>query len=211
MVKYGLHEDSDYYAIHVEVNEKGSTFDVVMPGNRIINVRTKLLGKHNVLNVVAGIAVADKLGLSEEQIKMGIKFIKPVEHRLQLRPNPNGSIIIDDAYNSNTRGSTTALEVLGSFKGRKRILITPGIVDLGDKAFELNKKLGKVATKYSDFIILVGEKQSIPMLEGIREEKYPESQIMVAKNIDEAIKKMYELMDPNTVVLLENDLPDNYL
>ena len=210
-VKYGLHKDSDYYAENIEITEKGSSFDVIMPGNRKINVKTKLLGKLNVLNIVGGIAVADKMGLSEDQIKMGVKFIKPVEHRLQLRPNPNGSVIIDDSYNSNERGAKMALEVLGSFKGKKRILITPGIVDLGDKAYEINKKLGKEATKHSDFIILVGEKQAGPMLDGLKETKYPKNQTMVAKNLDEAIKKMYELMDANTVVLLENDLPDNYL
>ena len=210
-VKYGLHKDSDYYAENIEITEKGSSFDVVMPNNRKINIKTKLLGKLNVLNIVCGVAVADKMGLSEEQIKMGVKFIKPVEHRLELRPNPNGSIIIDDSYNSNERGAKMALEVLGSFENKKRILITPGIVELGNKAYEINKNLGKEATKYSDFIILVGEKQAGPMLAGIKETKYSKKQFMVAKNLDEAIKKMYELMDTNTVVLLENDLPDNYL
>ena len=211
MVKYGLHDDSDYYATNIEITEKGSNFDVVMPDNRKINVKTKLLGRLNILNIVAGVAIADKLGLSEEQIKLGVKFIKTVEHRLELKQNPNGSIIIDDSYNSNNRGAKMALEVLGAFKGRQRILITPGIVELGDQAYEINKQLGKEATKHSDFIILVGEKQAGPMLDGLKEEKYPEDKTMVAKNLDEALGKMYELMDSNTVVLLENDLPDNYL
>ena len=210
-VKYGLNKDSDYYAENIEINEKGSSFDVVMPENRKVAIKTKLLGKLNVLNIVCGVAIADKMGLSEDQIKMGVKFIKPVEHRLELRPNPNGSIIIDDSYNSNERGAQMALEVLGSFENKKRILITPGIVELGDKSYEINKKLGFEATKHSDFIILVGEKQAGPMLDGVKEANYPEAQTMVAKNLDEAIKKMYELMDANTVVLLENDLPDNYL
>jgi len=212
-IKYGLHNDSDYYAENIETTEKGSSFDVVMPENRRISIKTKLLGRLNVLNIVCGVAVADKLGLSEEEIKLGVKFIKPVEHRLELRPNSNGSIIIDDAYNSNERGAQMALEVLGSFQGRQRVFITPGIVDLGNKAYEINKKLGKEATKYSDFIILVGEKQAGPLLDGVKETEYPENQVMVAKNLEEAIQKMYELINANanTVVLLENDLPDNYL
>jgi len=207
-IKYGLNKSCDYYAENIEVTEKGSSFDVVMQNGKKINVKTKLLGNLNVLNIVAGVAIADKMGLTEEQIKMGVKFIKPVEHRLELRPNNNGSIIIDDSYNSNNRGAKMALEVLGSFKNRKRILITPGIVELGDKSYEINKELGKEATKHSDFIILVGEKQAGPMLDGLKECKYPKENTMVAKNLDEAIKKMYELMDSNTVVLLENDLPD---
>lgn len=210
-VKYGLSQKADYYADNVTISEKGSGFDVVMPDGRRISAKTKLLGRLNILNIVCGVAVADKLGLTEEQIKMGIKFIKPVEHRLELRPNPNGSIIIDDSYNSNVRGADMALEVLGTFKDKQRILITPGIVELGEKSYEINKALGKEATKHSDFIILVGEKQAGPILDGIKETKFPENKTMVAKNLDEAIKKMYELMDSNTVVLLENDLPDNYL
>ena len=211
VVKYGLNKKSDYYAENVTISAKGSSFDVVMPGGRRITAKTKLLGRLNILNIVCGVAVADKLGLTEEQIKMGIKFIKPVEHRLELRPNPNGSIIIDDSYNSNVRGADMALEVLGTFKDMKKILITPGIVELGEKAYEINKALGKEATKHSDIIILVGEKQAGPMLDGVKETKFPKDKVIVAKNLDEAIKHMYKLMDSNTVVLLENDLPDNYL
>lgn len=211
VVKYGLNKKSDYYAENVTISAKGSSFDVVMPGGRRITAKTKLLGRLNILNIVCGVAVADKLGLTEEQIKMGIKFIKPVEHRLELRPNSNGSIIIDDSYNSNVRGADMALEVLGKFKDMKKILITPGIVELGEKAYEINKALGKEATKHSDIIILVGEKQAGPMLDGVKETKFPKDKVIVAKNLDEAIKHMYKLMDSNTVVLLENDLPDNYL
>lgn len=211
VVKYGLNKKSDYYAENVTISAKGSSFDVVMPGGRRITAKTKLLGRLNILNIVCGVAVADKLGLTEDQIKMGIKFIKPVEHRLELRPNPNGSIIIDDSYNSNVRGADMALEVLGTFKDMKKILITPGIVELGEKAYEINKALGKEATKHSDIIILVGEKQAGPMLDGVKETKFPKDKVIVAKNLDEAIKHMYKLMDSNTVVLLENDLPDNYL
>ena len=211
VVKYGLNKKSDYYAENVTISAKGSSFDVVMPGGRRITAKTKLLGRLNILNIVCGVAVADKLGLTEEQIKMGIKFIKPVEHRLELRPNSNGSIIIDDSYNSNVRGADMALEVLGTFKVMKKILITPGIVELGEKAYEINKALGKEATKHSDIIILVGEKQAGPMLDGVKETKFPKDKVIVAKNLDEAIKHMYKLMDSNTVVLLENDLPDNYL
>ena len=210
-VKYGLHDDSDYYAENIEISEKGSSFDVVMPKNRKINIKTKLLGKLNVLNIVCGVAVADKMGLSEEEIKMGVKFIKPVEHRLELRPNSNGSIIIDDSYNSNERGAGMALEVLGSFKDKKKILITPGIVELGDKSYEINKNLGVEATKYSDFIILVGEKQAEPIYKGIKEKKYSEKNVFIAKNLDEALIKMKQIMTQDSVVLLENDLPDNYL
>ena len=211
IVKYGLSKDADYYATNIETGDRGSTFDVVIPCKESIRIKTKLLGKLNILNVVCAVAVADKLGLSADEIKVGAKYLKPVPHRLELRQNPNGSIIIDDAYNSNIRGASMALEVLKSFENKKRILITPGIVDLGDKAAEINKELGNKAAEASDFIILVGAKQAIPIFEGIREKKYPEKNVYIANNLEDALRKMNQIIDSNSVVLLENDLPDNYL
>lgn len=210
-VKFGLTPEADYYAENIEITERGSSFDVVIPEKESIRIKTKLLGNLNILNIVGAVAIADKLGLSADEIKMGAKYIRPVPHRLELRQNPNGSIIIDDAYNSNIRGASMALEVLKSFENKKRILITPGIVDLGDKAKEINKELGNKAAEASDFIILVGAKQAIPIFEGIREKKYPEKNVYIANNLEDALRKMNQIIDSNSVVLLENDLPDNYL
>lgn len=210
-ITFGLNEKCDYYATDIEINEFGANFNIHMRENKIINVKTKLLGVHNIVNIVGAVAICDELGLSKEEIIAGIRFLKPVTHRLELKRNPNGSIIIDDAYNSNVKGAKMALDVLANFKNRKRVLITPGIVDLGEKAEEYNKNLGKQAAKSCDFIILVGEKQAKPILDGILEEEYNKEDLYVAKDITEAINKMNEIMDSNTVVLFENDLPDNYL
>ena len=211
VVKYGLNSKSDYYATNIEITESGSTFDVVMPDNRTLNAKTKLLGELNILNVVGAVAVADKLGVSQEKIKAGIKYLKPVPHRLELRKHANGSIIIDDAYNSNVKGAKMALEVLGSFKNKKKILITPGIVALGDKTFEYNEQFGKQASKYADCVILVGEKQAEPIKKGLIDTKYSEEKIIIVKTLNQALAEMNKLADSNSVILLENDLPDNYL
>lgn len=211
MIKYGFSEDADYYAKNINITEHGSIFDVVIPDKESIRIKTRLLGKLNILNIVGAVAIADKLGLTPEEIKIGAKYIRPVPHRLDLKQNPNGSIIIDDAYNSNIKGAKMALEVLKSFEHRKRILITPGIVELGDKMTEINKELGRNAAESSDFVILVGAEQAVPIYNGLKEKHYPESQIFIAKNLQEALSKMNEIITQNSVVLLENDLPDNYL
>ncbi len=211
MVKYGFSKDADYYPENISITERGSTFDVIIPGKESIRIKTRLLGNLNILNIVGAVAIADKLGLTPEEIKMGAKYIRPVPHRLELKQNPNGSIIIDDAYNSNNRGAKMALDVLKSFEHRKRILITPGIVELGDKMTEINQELGRNAAESSDFIILVGANQAVPIYNGIKEKNYPESQVFIAKNLQEALGKMNEIITADSVVLLENDLPDNYL
>lgn len=211
MVKFGLSKEADYYATNIDITERGSSFDVVIPNKEPIKIKTRLLGNLNVLNIVGAVAIADKLGLTADEIKMGAKYIRPVPHRLELRQNPNGSIIIDDAYNSNIKGAKMALEVLKSFESKKRILITPGIVELGDKQAEINQELGKVAAESSDFIILVGASQTVSIYNGIKEKNYPESNVFIAKNLQEALSKMNEILTKDSVVLLENDLPDNYL
>ena len=211
MVKFGLSNSADYYAENIDITERGSSFDVVIPEKESIRIKTRLLGKLNILNIVGAVAIADKLGLTPEEIKVGAKYIRPVPHRLELKQNPNGSIIIDDAYNSNIRGATMALEVLKAFENRKRILITPGIVELGDKSIEINQELGRKAAESSDFIILVGANQTVPIFNGIREKDYPESQVFIAQNLQEALSKMNSILTSDSVVLLENDLPDNYL
>ena len=211
MVKFGLSNEADYYATNIDITERGSSFDVVIPGKDSIRIKTRLLGILNILNIVGAVAIADKLGLSEEEIKVGAKYIRPVPHRLELKQNPNGSIIIDDAYNSNIKGAKMALEVLKSFEHRKRILITPGIVELGNKATEINQELGRNAADSSDFIILVGAQQAIPIYNGIKEKGYPESQVYIAQNLQDGLSKMNSILTKDSVVLLENDLPDNYL
>ncbi len=210
-IKFGLDNNCDYYASNIEIDEFGSTFDINLKNGKVVTVKTKLLGIYNIANIVGAVAICYELGLTEEEIITGIRFLKPVTHRLELKRNPNGSIIIDDAYNSNIKGAKMALEVLANFKNRKRILITPGIVDLGEKSEEYNKNLGKQAAQSSDYIILVGEKQAEPILKGIEEENYNKNNIYVAKNLNDAIYKMNSIIDESSVVLFENDLPDNYL
>lgn len=211
-IKYGLTKSNmDYYADNIEINEKGSNFDIYMKDGSMIPVKTKLLGSNNIINILAAVSIAKELGLNDEEIKLGIRLLKPVPHRLELIQGGNGSIIIDDAFNSNVRGAKSALEVLKSFNQRKKILITPGMVELGDKQYEYNKEFGKQASECADFVILVGKKEAVPIQEGLNETGYPSNQVYVAENLEQAIKKMNEIMTKDSVILLENDLPDNYL
>jgi len=113
-IKYGLSSSCDYYAENITLNERGSTFTVCMPNGKI-DVKTKLLGKHNIINIVGAIAISDKLGLTKDEILAGIYYLKPVPHRLELNISTNGNIIIDDAYNSNTKRSTNGIRSAKKF------------------------------------------------------------------------------------------------
>ena len=210
-VTYGTESFCEYYAKNLDITETGSNFTIHTKDGSEIEVSTKLLGEHNITNIVGAVAIAKELGLTDKEIQLGIKMLKPIEHRLELKEHPNGTIIIDDAYNSNTQGAKMAVEVLGRFKNKKRILVTPGIVELGDKMYEYNKIFGSQAANNCDYAILVGQKQAKPIYDGLIEKGFEKEKIFIADKFEDAMKKMNELMESNTVILLENDLSDNYL
>ena len=126
--------------------------------------------------------------------------------RLELKKYGNINII-DDAYNSNPVGSKRAVEVLGLMKGTK-IIVTPGMIELGEKQYELNKKFGEYISKVCDYVILIGEKQTKPIYDGLVENKYDTRKIFVLNDVRDAFPLMGKLAKDTTYVLLENDLPD---
>jgi UDP-N-acetylmuramoyl-tripeptide--D-alanyl-D-alanine ligase len=133
--------------------------------------------------------------------------MKPVEHRLQLLPNG----YIDDAYNSNPAGFRSALDVLGAMQNTRRVLVTPGMVELGKRQKALNKELGEYAAARCDIAVLVGEKQALPLKAGLLRGGFDEERIFVATDLHQAISFVQSLPPvERQIVLLENDLPDNF-
>ncbi len=208
-VTYGT-RDSDCKATDISYSPKGLTVTVKYKEHEF-KVTSHLLGYHNALNITAAACVALDLGLTPEEIAYAVSKLKPVEHRLQLKPYINGATLIDDAYNSNPEGCLEAVRVLGCFEGMKKIIVTPGLVELGDKEYEANRRLGCEAAKHADIIILVGKKRSIPLAEGVKSQDFSEENLYVVSSFKEAMGVFSPMCDKNTAILFENDLPDNYL
>ncbi len=210
-VFYSMHtKDSDYYLYDVLHTRDGIRFMVRTIEGEEQEFFTKLLGRHNLYNILSAICCANILGVSLENISHRVAGLKSVEHRLELKKKDDRSIIIDDAYNSNPEGAKEALNVLKSFREYQKILITPGMIELGEKQDELNREFGKYAAAAADQIILVGKKQTVPIYEGIRSAGYDMQNCYVAKDLDEAVNKMEEIRKDMSVILFENDLPDIY-
>lgn len=209
-ISYTIDGDGDYNASDISVSSKGTTFTVTKKNGESETYTTKLLGRHNVINIVGAIAVANSFGIPLKGLKGQVRKLEGVPHRLALNDN-GAAIVIDDAYNSNPSGSKAALDVLSLFEEFK-IAVTPGMVELGEKQFELNKEFGKQMSSVCDYVILVGRKQAVPMKEGLLESGYDERKIFVASSINEAITHAYAINSKGRkkVILLENDLPDNY-
>lgn len=210
-VTYGTSPDCDYHACDISVSDKGTEFTVTAPDGSSCRYVTRLLGEHNVQNLLGAIAYCHgSAGIPLEKLVLPVKRIEAVPHRLQLIDKGGNLTYIDDAYNSNPNGCRAALRVLGLFDAC-RILVTPGMVELGAKQEELNYEFGQEAAKACDYIILVGKAQTEPIYRGIIDAGYPKEQVYVAGGLNEALEKAQAYQtDKKKIVLLENDLPDNY-
>ena len=201
-------EKDEVWAENIRYSPEGSTFTLCRGGLRK-DCTTQLLGELNIRNILLCAAVAFSLGLSMEQIARGIAKIRPVEHRLQLIRHPGGPNVIDDAFNSNIRGAKQAFQVLKQFP-RKRVVITPGMVELGDQEYAMNREFGVAMADCCDAAVLVGRKRSAAIADGLKENGFPEDSVFVVQSLEEATVLMREITGAGDTVLFENDLPDNY-
>jgi UDP-N-acetylmuramoyl-tripeptide--D-alanyl-D-alanine ligase len=210
IIKYGLSENAaDYRAFDISLSEKGTSFTVTAPDEQSAVFETPLIGEHNVQNIVGAIAVAHCLGIELSELVLPVKRLEPVEHRLQII-DKGDVIVIDDAFNSNPAGAKAALDTLKLFEGEK-ILITPGMVGLGEKSHELNKTFGKQAAESCDYAVLIGQKQAPPIKEGLSQAGFDEEKIHVFDSFNEGMEFANKLQTQGKkIILIENDLPDNY-
>lgn len=206
--KFNVGVDENFMITSMKCDCSGSKFTASINGTEY-EFETALLGIHNVQNIMLAIAVAVKLGISIQGIIERVARLECTPHRLQLVKSINDIMILDDAYNSNPEGAKCALNVLSYFEGRK-IIVTPGFIEMGDVAREENFEFAKHIAKVCDFVVLVGKIQTADILNGLREQNYPEENVITAINLDEAKEKLVDLLSNNSVVLFENDLPDNY-
>lgn len=154
--------------------------------------------------------IAKQLGISPKRIDNRLKISPVPERRLiEKRINKN-LVILDNSYNSNPLGFKRSLEVISGYRGYQKIVVTPGMVELGKKQFSLNKELAKRAAKVADIFVVVGQTNKEALLSGVREIKKPSFELLHLKKNEDLDKRLSQRLRPPTVILLENELPDHY-
>lgn len=204
-------KDASVRASNIRCSSKGTKFDLILKDSKeVYEFETKLLGKHNVYNILAGIACGIEFGITISELQSAVKMVRPVEHRLELK-KLGLFYQIDDAYNSNPVGAKNACEVLGMMQGLK-VVVTPGMIELGEKEAFYNKEFGKQIAKVSDYAVLIGERRTRPIYDGLIAEGFDKDKIIVFNDVREAYAFINSLSDGKREVfaLFENDLPDTY-
>jgi UDP-N-acetylmuramoyl-tripeptide--D-alanyl-D-alanine ligase len=203
-------KSGDIQAKNIRYDEHGCTFTVIMPDGTTGEAQSRMLGAHNVANILQGIAVGLHLGMRLPTMLLAISEIEPVEHRLELKRQ--GSIlVIDDAFNSNPVGAANAVEILSQFEGGRRVIITPGMVELGDLEEMANYEFGTAIGRANlDRIYLVGPERSRPIRDGIISGGGDVDKIFTVRTLFEANNDLKNWLQPGDIILYENDLPDTY-
>ena len=209
-MRYGVSRaDATYKATDIVYSPSGMTFTVIGPDGYSLKLSTRLIGECNVSNLLAAVIAAKQLGVEDSKISAAVSTIAPVEHRLSVKRIPGGITIIDDAFNSNPVGSKMAVEVLGTFTEGKRIIITPGMIELGAEQHLQNYEFGRHIAQNVDVAIIVGHYNRDAILEGIQSVS-SDVKIETVDTFNDAQRILATIAKPGDTVLYENDLPDTF-
>ncbi len=213
--RYGMEnfELCDVFARNIVLSSNGTSFEMfVKEIHSWYNVKTRLLGRHNVSNIMAAFLLARECGVALKEAIFAIATAAPFSHRLQLVKSENNVLYIDDSYNSNPIGARMALEVLRVYQNGRRILVTPGYAELGAIQEAEHEKLGALAGEVCDYVILVGNgARTTQIRAGALRSKIDPGHILCYNALSQVKEFFVTFLKPGDMVLFENDLPDNYL
>lgn len=195
-------------ARNIKLYDNGSSFDVVEWGCCIGNVFLPLVGIHNISNALLAIAVAILLGEGWNNILLGIGRIEKIPARLERIVLPSGAVILNNGYNSNIDSAKSTLAVLDLFKNKRKIVITPGLVETGDDEY-YNTLFGELVSGFCNEVIIVKDKNFTYISQGLKNKGFDMAKVINVDNFD-GCRELIRRLDSNCVALIENDLPDNY-
>lgn len=212
VARYGVSntEDCDFIATDVKYSPNGTDFTVEGKDGTRLELYTRLVGECNISNLVAAVIIALRLGLTAEEIRRAVDSIDQVEHRLNVKRTPGGVTIIDDAFNSNPAGSRMAVDVLSQFNNGKRIIVTPGMIELGSEQEKLNRELGKQIGEKIDVAVIVGAYNRNALVDGIQSTDFDEKNLHIVDSFADSQVLLSKILSPGDTVLYENDLPDSF-
>ena len=174
-------------------------------------LRAPLYGEHQGRNVALAFAAACTLDVPPPDVVASLRSVPQIAHRLEVKRQPGGPVLIDDAYNSNPVGFASALGLLDVLRrpGGRRILVTPGMAELGSEHEPEHARIGRLAAAHVDVLLAVVPPRVAPLADAFREAA-PRAELVSCATFAEAQSWLDKHVGPDDAVLLENDLPDIY-
>lgn len=192
---------------NIKYENKIVKFDINVNQNSY-SFETNLLGKHSLINISLCIAVALYLNVPVNKISSALKHLKQTPHRMEIKKLTMGATLIDNSFNSNSVGFKYSLELLNSFDGKNKIVITPGLVELGSEQSIVNYNLGKSVGEYGFDLIICNYVNRDDIEAGYR--SVNDKDIVCYDNFSSDLVSYLNTLDETYCILIENDLPSNY-
>lgn len=187
----------------------GLSFTLVTGSSRL-ELSSSLLGLHQVGPLATAAAIAARLGLSPEQIRAGVAKTRPFDHRLAPATDAASVVTLDDSYNGNPDGVRAAIDFLAALAGRRRWYVTPGLVEMGARAEEVHRDIGRQLAQAKIEKVVLVRNSVTPFIErGLQEAGYG-GEVLWFEEALQAFAALPQLTVTGDVVLLQNDWPDQY-
>ncbi|MFA7243956.1 MAG: UDP-N-acetylmuramoyl-tripeptide--D-alanyl-D-alanine ligase [Patescibacteria group bacterium] len=174
-------------------------------------IEIPILGEYILGDVQAANLVAKSLGMENAEIKRGISEIKPVNHRLEPIMGAGGVLVIDDSYNGNPQGVTEAIKVLATFTDRRKLFITPGLVESGSQNKNVHTEIGKKLSAVADKVILIKNSATPYIAEGLKNAGFDDKNIIWHETAKSAHDSLSKILQPGDVILFQNDWGDQHI
>lgn len=185
-------------------------FDLKYKDIDINNITLPFVTNYIIGYVSMALVIADHLGVSKSEFKLSTTLIKPFEHRLEAKRLKDNILLIDDTYNGNSNGFFEGINVLNRFKDRRKVYVTPGIVEAGNLTKEIHLEVGKRLADVADLVILINNSSTPYISEGLINNGFNKDNIIWYEKGDSAYTNLFTHLKPNDVVLMQNDWSDNY-
>lgn len=155
IIRIGYNHEYDVYAYNIILREDNTSFEVKC-NKQNFKFNIPMPGKHNVLNSMLAIAVAEKLNVSLEEMERGIENLEATSMRLQVIKKDTLTII-NDCYNASPDSMKSSIDVLNSYKNGRKIAILGTMNELGDEAVKAHTEVGNYANNKVDLLIAIGK------------------------------------------------------
>jgi UDP-N-acetylmuramoyl-tripeptide--D-alanyl-D-alanine ligase len=163
---------------------------------------TKSLPKHYLLNLAGAVEVAKYLGMNEGEIKEAVKSIKLTDRMMKTFIGRDGALVIDDSYSANPSGVLAGLDYLAEQKQKTKIVVMPCLIELGEKAEEVHRKIGKRIGEVCDVAIITTHDYFHEMKQEAGDK------VVLAFQSEKVIELLKDKLGSDTAVLLEGRLAE---
>jgi UDP-N-acetylmuramoyl-tripeptide--D-alanyl-D-alanine ligase len=192
---YSLKNKAKFNAEQIETDENGLSF--ILKG---VKFKAALFGKQNIPSLMAAIIAARRLGMKMEEIAVEVEKILPQEKTMNLDKSSAKFWVLDDSYNASPDGVMAALDYLGGFKDRKRVLVFPGMLELGEKSDSEHIRVAKKIVKSCDLAIFTSTDFEKPLMDGLG--KMDKEKYTFIREQEEVLKFLKEKVGTEKAVVL---------